>query len=311
MKIDRNVLIRFFSGESSDDDKQAIRQWFESNEENRRLFINERIRFDASLIVDEDEIKPIRPVNAHHYLLNILKAASVIIILVGSSYIFSRIYNKLPEIPKQTVQVPPGNRTSITLPDGTLVWLNSNTTLKYPALFSDEKRIVELNGQAYFDVKPKTDRPFLIKTSKYTIEVLGTTLDVEAYDMENTFSTSLFTGKVKLFKEQGFEQEVYLNQGETAILVGNNLLVSSHKSETYKWRDGLIVIEEKSFEEIMTLFEKYFGQKIIIQNNKLKDLGYRGKLRISDGVDHALRVLQNDFRFTYKRDEDINRIYIN
>lgn len=310
MKIDRNILIRFFSAESSDDEKQAIREWLESDEGNKKLFINERIRFDASLIIDEGKIKPVQSANTRRYLWNILKVASLILIVIGSSYIFNHIFNKLPEVPEQTIQVPAGNRTSVILPDGTLAWLNSNTTLKYPSIFSDEKRTVELNGEAYFDVISKSGQPFLIKTSKYNVEVLGTTLNVEAYAGKDAFSTSLFTGKVKLFKEESLENELYLQEGETANLVGSELHVSSHQSETYRWKDGLLVMENKSFEEIMSLFEKYFGQEIFIENNKLKDLGYHGKLRISDGVDHALRVLQNDFRFTYKRDVDMNRIYI-
>lgn len=310
MEIDRNLLIRFFSEEASDNEKIAIREWLGSDEKNKRFFINERIRFDASLITDDNNIVIASSKGIRHIIWNTLKIASLILILVGSGFFLSRMTVDLPEITEQTISVPAGNRSSLILPDGTLVWLNSGSILKYPTIFSDKKRVVELDGEAYFDVIKDEKKSFIIKTSKYNVEVLGTTLNVDAYSEKATFSTALFTGKVKLYKEYEEGNELFLKQGETAELIDDKLQVYSRETEIYRWRDGILVIENKSFEEIMSLFEKYYGQTIIIENNKLKELGYHGKLRISDGVDHALRALQNDFRFTYKRDEDINRIYI-
>ena len=78
-------------------------------------------------------------------------------------------------------------------------------------------------------------------------------------------------------------------------------VVPTTDPNSYRWKDGLIYIEDKSFNAIMELFEKFYDVQIIVNNKAVKDLGYRGKLRISDGVDHALRVLQNDFPFKYKR----------
>jgi ferric-dicitrate binding protein FerR (iron transport regulator) len=308
MEIDRTILIRYFSGETSENEKIAIQQWLEGDEAHKRQFIHERIRFDATLVIDEDRVLSIQTGNVRRVLWNTLKIVSIILILAGNGYILQLFHHKQPKVVTQNIHVPPGNRTSLTLPDGTFVWLNSNTTLKYPSMFSGEKRIVELNGEAYFEVIENKKTPFIVKTNKYNVEVLGTTFNVEAYD--DMFSTALFTGKVKLYKDQREEESVLLNNGEFAELIDNTLQVSLIESEVYRWRDGLIIIEDKSFEEIMQLFEKYFGQKIIIRNNKVKKLGYRGKLRILDGVDHALRVLQNDFYFTYKRDEETNKIYI-
>lgn len=308
MKIDRHILIRYFSNECSDEEKEDIRQWLESDNTHKKQFIHERIRFDASLIVDEEKIIPAGTIK-RTYTLNILKIASAILLLIGSGYLFSLYNNRQPAIITQTIHVPVSNRISITLPDGTLVWLNSNTTLTYPNVFTEKQRIVELNGEAYFDVVKNDEKSFIVKTDKYDIEVLGTTFNVEAYAGKPIFSTALFTGKLKLYRNSENES-LFLYQGETAELIGDHLKVSRAETEIYRWRDGLIVIENKSFVEIMQLFEKYFGHEIIIQNNKVKDLGYQGKLRIADGIDHALRVLQNDFRFRYKRDEETNSIYI-
>lgn len=309
MEIDRNILSRYFLGECSENEKTVIQKWLESDETHQRQFINERIRFDASLIIDEDKVLS-QNNKARNVVWDLIKIAAALLILIGSSYLFSLYHNKQSDVITQNIHVPAGNRTSFTLPDGTLVWLNSSTTLRYPSIFSKKERIVELDGEAYFEVTPDKEKTFIVRTNKYNVEVLGTTFNVEAYSNKEAFSTALFTGKVKLYKEDQKDIPLFLNKGECAELVDTTLKISAIESENYRWRDGLIIIDNKSFEEIMLLFEKYFGQEIIIENKKVKDLGYQGKLRIADGVDHALRVLQNDYRFTYKRNEDMNRIYI-
>jgi ferric-dicitrate binding protein FerR (iron transport regulator) len=309
MELDRNLLVRYFLEQCSEGEKEAVRQWLESDDAHKKQFIDERIRFDASLIADENEWTSRAPNRVRQLTLTTLKIASAILLL-GGSYLFSLYQNKQADAVMQHIYVPAGNRTSLTLPDGTLVWLNSNTTLSYSNVFAGNERIVELNGEAYFEVAKNNYKPFIAKTRKYNVEVLGTAFNLEAYDDKPDFVTTLFSGKVKLYNEQNEGETLLLNAGETAILTNHSFSVLNAVSGSYKWREGLIVIENKSFEEIMHLFEKYFDHQIIIRNEKVKQLGYEGKLRIADGVDHALRVLQNDFRFTYKRDEDTKKIYI-
>lgn len=310
MNIDRNILTRYFQGECSEWEKEAIRVWLESDESHKKQFIREHIRFDASVIVDEDKISSSSTSKVKIILWNTLKVASAILILIGSSYFFNLSLSDKPNNLLQSIYVPPGSRTSVTLPDGSLVWLNSNTSFKYPTTFASENRVVELDGEAYFEVTKNEGKSFIVKTNKYNVEVLGTTFNVEAYANEASFKTGLFNGKVKLYKEQQENKSLYLKPGEAAELIGDALQVSSANQNSFRWKDGLIILEDKSFTEIMRLFEKYYDVQIIIKNDKTKELGYKGKLRISDGIDHALRVLQKDFRFTFKREEDTNIIYI-
>lgn len=311
MNIDSNMLARYFLGECTEWEKEAIRVWLESDEAHKKQFIRERIRFDASVVIDENRLSSSAVSNkGKTFIWNTLKIASAILILVASSYCFSLYQSGKQESSLQSIYVPSGSRTSVTLPDGTLVWLNSNTSFKYPTTFASENRIVELDGEAYFEVTKNEKKSFIVKTGKYNVEVLGTTFNVEAYADEPTFKTGLFTGKVKLYKELKEHESLYLNPGESAELIGDVLHVSAANQNSFRWKDGLIILEDKSFTEIMRLFEKYYDLQIIIKNDKTKKLGYKGKLRISDGIDHALRVLQKDFRFTYKREEDTNIIYI-
>lgn len=310
MQIDKHILIRYFLGQSSEEEKEAIRGWLESDVANKQEFIRERIRFDASVVADEDKIRTAKPWRIHPYVRAGLKIAASLLILVTSIYLYDTYKMDKLNSTFQAVRVPAGNRTNLILPDGTEVWLNANTSLKYPLAFTKVNREVILDGEAYFDVV-KDKKPFIVKTDKYNVEVLGTTFDVEAYSNESGFRTALFSGRVKLYNEGNEEENTILNPGETAELMGGQLRVSpTGDVNVYRWKDGLIYIEDKSFEEIMKLFEKYYSVQIQINNKDVKALGYKGKLRVADGIDHALRVLQNDFPFTYERKEDTNMIYI-
>ncbi len=311
MKIERDSLVRYFLGQMSEEEKEALHQWLEADEANRKLFIRERIRFDASLLVDEEVVRAGKkrqrmPV----WLVRCMEVAASLLVLLGGFYAYDRYQMAHAEKSYQCVSVPAGNRANLLLPDGTNVWLNAGTSLRYPVAFKGKSREVELNGEAYFEVS-KSEKPFVVKTDRCDVEVLGTTFDVEAYADETEFRTTLYEGSVQL-QAAGASEKVVLHPGETAELVGGNLQVSPTKDKNaYRWKDGLIYIEDQSFEAIMEMFEKFYDVRIVINNPKVKALGYQGKLRIADGIDHALRVLQNDFPFRYKRDEESNTIIIN
>lgn len=310
MQIDKEVLIRYFLGQASEVEKEAVHMWVESDEANRKSFIRERIRFDASVLVDERTIVPARRFYVPLWVVSCLKVAATVLLLVGGLYGYDTYQENQLASTFQVVYVPAGNRTNIVLPDGTNVWVNANSSLRYPAVFSKKDREIQLNGEAYFEVV-KDKKTFIVKTDKYNVEVLGTTFDVEAYADKPVFRTILYEGKVKLYNDRQ-KEPVLLSPGETARLQGDTLLVSStNEMNSYRWKDGLIYIEDQSFDDIMKLFEKFYDIRIVVNNKAVNELGYRGKLRISDGVDHALRVLQNDFPFVYKRDEEKNVIYIN
>ena len=101
-----------------------------------------------------------------------------------------------------TVSVPAGQRTHLTLPDGTTVWLNARTTLSYPTSFNSNERTVFLQGEAYFEVSKNRHKPFIVQTQQYNIEVLGTKFDVEAYPDSKNFETTLMQGSVKVSSPQ-------------------------------------------------------------------------------------------------------------
>lgn len=317
-QIEQDLLIRYFLGQASEKEKEEIHQWIESDEVNRKYFIRERIRFDASILVE----RPVLTVRKESInrgtwhigtrLRNVASVAAAALLVLGGFFLHDKYWEDRVSERLQTVYVPAGNRTCLVLPDGTRVWLNANSTLRYPIAFALDSREIHLDGEAYFEVE-KGRIPFIVRTGMYAVEVLGTTFEVEAYAESKDFRTTLYEGKVRLSDERLPElASCYLSPGQTAELKDGMLRVEpTTNPNSYRWKDGLIYIGDESFGEIMRKLEKFYGVRIVINNATVNQQEYRGKLRVSDGVDHALRVLQNDFPFKYVWNEEGNTIYIN
>lgn len=307
MKINHKLLTRYFQGKSTDKEQNTIREWAESSHENWRMFVRERALYDAGILLGD--IPGTSREHIHKLLrpLSLVAAAAMIIFCIFITRDNYSLRQKGQQL--QRIAVPSGNRTNVTLPDGTNVWLSSKTSLSYPSSFTGPNREVLLDGEGYFEVV-KSEKPFIVKTSKYNVEVLGTVFNVEAYSNSDRFVTNLYEGKVKIFKPED-EQVIFLSPGQTAENKDGSLIVTSTAgAEDYMWKDGLINLGDKSFSDIMSAFEKFFGVKIIIKNNDVIDQRYDGKLRMADGIEHALKVLQKDFPFIYEINEDEDTIII-
>lgn len=304
--MNREILQRFFEGETSIDEEKLIRQWIEQSKENEKILLEERVTYDALLLASKEAIKKQKNTNIIPWILS-TAAAVALLIIVGGLHIFN---HRNTEELYNTVIVPPGQRINLILADNSNVWLNANTTLRYPSQFSRKSRTVFLDGEAYFDVSKNEKKPFIVKTGQGDVRVTGTSFNVEAYSRFNSFETSLFEGGVEIYKNE--VKLAALKPNEKAVLSNNGLLVVSKIEDTdeYLWRNGLIAFNNKQLEEILLSLEKYFDIKIQINSKKLPQHTYTGKFRQSDGVDYALRVLQRSIRFTYERNEETGTIYI-
>lgn len=307
--MDRKILYRFFEGKTSLDEEEEIRRWMEASAENESVFLEERKMFDMILLVGDTE-KRESPVRRRKYLITFLKVAAIAVITLLFSQGHHYYQHKMEPDLVQVITVPSGQRTNLTLPDGTNVWLNARTTLQYPVSFAKKERKVILNGEAYFEVTEDRDKPFFVQSGKGTIEVLGTEFNVEAYEDQPGYEVALMKGKVKVTSVDT-PQTIILSPDTKAVLIDGRLqVIQLDDVNPYRWREGLICFRTKSFDEIMSSFEKYYGVEIRIENPNVFKYTYTGKFRQSDGVEYALRVLQRDLRFSYTRDDDDNIIYI-
>ncbi|NDV79313.1 FecR family protein [Dysgonomonas sp. 511] len=317
--MDQKTIYKFLNSQATENEELALKSWVEESAENEHLFLEQRKLYDSlTLLKDEDDLRQVLLSKTDSssgrripLFREILKIASVAVIafLIGYLAVNKPEENKYTAM--QTITVPAGQRINILLPDGTNVWLNAQTTIEYPVSFNNKERFIKLDGQAYFEVKHDSEVPFIVETVKGRIRVLGTKFDVLSYSNSDTFETALMEGSVEVALSSDPTQVITLSPDTKAYMESDKLYkVPLVDQNPYRWKEGLISFEDCPFENIMKEFEKSYGVKIIIQNSRILKYSYTGKFRVIDGIDHALRVLQKDLRFTYNRDPESNDLYI-
>lgn len=312
--MDKDLLYRFFEGHASVEEMKSIKEWAETSEENSKLLRRERKLFNA--IILSGRLKRMERQTAkkkNYFIREFLKVASVVVITVGvTAALFSVGKDKDDvNVAMQTITVPAGQRVNLDLPDGSNVWLNAGTRMQYPVSFMKDKREVILDGEAYFEVARNEKCPFVVRTHAMDIEVLGTKFNVEAYSAERTFATSLMQGKVRVKSPVNEKLAVVLLPHYKTVLKDGKLVVSKIDDyNVYRWKEGLYCFKNKPFARIMEDLERYYDLKIQLDKKSIEGVVLTGKFRISDGLDYALRVLQKDVAFTYRRDKDNDIIYI-
>ena len=310
MNLNRELLYRFFNKETTLEEEKKIRLWIEESDENRQEFFRERKLFDAILLHGDLAYKKVRTrfyIPWRRIAAALSGVAAIVLLTIYVTTYF--LQQSFRDETMNTVIVPQGQRVSLTLADGTKVWLNAKTKMEYPQSFKAfDERIVKVDGEAYFEVSKNKNRPFIVKTSKGDIEVLGTKFYVSAYATTDIFETSLIEGRVKVHTAY---EDMTLYPRDKAVLQ-NGILTRKHidDMDTYRWRDGLYCFKNLSFEDVLKQFEIYYDVRFVKENPQMANPKLNGKFRLIDGVDYALRVLQREVGFSFRRDEETSVIYL-
>mgnify|MGYP000428080812 CR=1 FL=1 len=305
------LLQRYIRGEVSAEERLKVASWLDESPENMREFLALRKLYDISLWQTDTNEK--HSVKKRHFSIQkiaveILKIAAIFLVgFWGSKQLLTQQSDK---VQMQTIHVPAGQRAEVTLADGTHVWLNSRSTLRFPEQFSANARNVELDGEGYFSVQHNEESPFIVQTPKYAIQVLGTEFNVKAYRNTSLFETALLKGSVKI-SSPNLKNGLQLKPNEI-VSIENKLLKKStiNNNDYFKWKEGLFCFEDESIQNLIKKLELYYDTTIEIQRPSLLEHHYSGKFRIQDGIEHVLRVLQLKHKFTYQKDDDKNLIII-
>lgn len=314
--MDKDLLYRFFEGHASLEEMKVVKEWADASDENGKLFRRERKLFNAMILAghsQRNDIQTIKNKKRSSFIRECLRIASVIVITVSITAALFSIGEDRDNVnvAMQTITVPAGQRVNLDLPDGSNVWLNAGTKMQYPVSFMTDKREVILDGEAYFEVAHNEKSPFVVHTHAMDVEVLGTKFNVEAYSKRKVFETSLMEGKVKVQSPYGQKNSIVLAPNQKTTLTDGRLVVSKIDDySVYRWKEGLYCFRNKLFTEIIQDLEKYYDLRIQMDKKEISKVALTGKFRISDGLDYALRVLQNDVAFTYQRDKDNDVIHI-
>ncbi|MGN6420564.1 MAG: FecR family protein [Pseudobacter sp.] len=174
-----------------------------------------------------------------------------------------------------TMSTPQGGQYQLTLPDGTKVWLNAASSITYPAVFVGKERKVMINGEAYFEVAKNKEMPFMVEVrGMSTVEVLGTSFNINAYSNEETVNTTLVEGSVKINKR------VVLKPGQQAVVKDSAAVSVVNNADLEKaiaWKNGLFSFNNADLVSVMRQLERWYGVKVIYQRD-VADLTLRGEM---------------------------------
>ena len=316
------LLFRYFSNEASAEEVAQIEQWLDEDPARQSEFDSAHYLFNA-MILHSDELSKMTTPGALEKtsrkskvrrLVYRYAAAAAAVVIAGLSGVFVEReinYNKMTA-QTNVLEVPAGQRMSVTLSDGTQVQLNGNSRIEYPVIFSRKQRNVKLSGEAFFEVKHDERHPFIVETFASKVEVLGTRFNVCADEASEYFSTALVDGKVKVTTNDEAAEQVVLAPDEMVRFVNNHLVVTKVDAENLiSWTEGYVNLADTDFESLMRRFENVYGVKIVIERETMPEIGYKsGKIRVSEGVNFALKLLQHECKFTYTENYETNTITI-
>lgn len=306
----REILYRFFEGKASYEEEEEVCQWAEASELNLQEYIKERKYFDLLLIQNKRSSASHKKIYRLH---NWVQYAAVVALLLICGLQIYQIRGTDIGQEMNIISVPAGQRVNLILSDGTNVWLNAGSKMKYPASFAKQKgkRKIILDGEGYFEVAKNKKKPFVVQTNRYDIEVLGTKFNVDAYTNTSAFSAALIEGAIQISDRVDSSNNILLRPLQKADYINGHLVVEKIQNyNVYRWKEGLLCFEHIAFNDLMKEFEKTYDIQIINENKNLDNYRCSGKFRISDGVDFILHVLQRDVRFSFHRNENNTILYI-
>ena len=214
----------------------------------------------------------------------------------------------------ETIYVPAGKSMQMTLEDGTQLWLNSGSEIEYPVVFSRKSRNVMVHsGEVMFDVAKDVRRPFNVNTYASAISVYGTRFNVAVDESAREFSAALLRGSIKVSSHLRTGEEYMLQPNQMVRLEDDHLYVEriADPRSVGCWTEGLIDVTDIPFDRLMKKFELAYDVRIVIARDTLPQIRYtRGKVRISEGVEHALSMLALASDFSYDYDRLTNTVVI-
>ncbi|WP_294079419.1 FecR family protein [Proteiniphilum sp. UBA5384] len=241
---------------------------------------------------------------------NIAKYAAIALILITSTvWTTLHLSDTVMDSTMNRLYVPVGQRAQITLQDGTEIWLNAQSTLKYPSHFSKKNRKVEILGEAFFDVAKDRNRPFIVSSQYIDMEVLGTQFNVYSYPDADYIQTELIEGSLRVYRTNDKSESVILKPDEQVVIRGNNMTVSNISDPDHiLWKNGIYSFNNERLIVIIEKLQLYYDVKIVVEDPEIFDVRYTGKFRQRDGIDEILRILQKIQSFKIKSDRENNLI---
>ncbi|WP_448634930.1 FecR family protein [Pedobacter panaciterrae] len=197
-----------------------------------------------------------------------------------------------------TIETPNGGKYQVNLPDGTRVWLNAASLLRYPTKFSGSKRVVELTGEGYFEVAKLPGKiPFIVKSEGQEVEVLGTHFNINSYEDEGPIKTTLLEGSVRVIRSKSSwnapDNNVLLRPGEQSELGEQKINVKEVNTESIlAWKDGDFVFDGDDLKSIMRKVARWYDVEVIYKG-EFDDVKFGGLISRSKNISSVLGIMES------------------
>lgn len=352
----QELLVRFLDGRLTQEEEKRLLRILKADESNFKELIDIKDIWDSVEVnlnikkqdTDESLLRLRRKMSKEKYLFGqnnifrsqFIKIAASLIILFGFTFLFLYVKdrNTVQQITAQQTEyneivVPKGQKGQIILGDKTKIWLNGNSTLRYPSQFKADRRDIELEGEAYLEVSKDTERPFYVKTTDLTIKVLGTKFNIKAYQGDKTIETTLIEGAVKILPTRTNiklqetllkpnEKATFDKEGKTMVLV--NLISTTEKSPKkdskiekiddieaevepiISWKDDKLIFKDESLAEIALKIERWFGVDVEFDasDKKFNSYRYTGKFVYNESIERVMEVISVTTPLHYELDQN-------
>ena len=312
------LIANCFSGEATPTEKDDLNRWIGESPANKRIFEQaQRIwqkshtYFSSSDLGSDrqkinDQIIQQLSTPAKNRTLNIwfyrVAAVLALPIMLGIGwYLGSSKMNY--ETQMCEVTAPKGQISKCVLADGTEVWLNAGTTLKYDPTLKGSMREVNLDGEAYFKVTKNKHKPFAVNTKYAQVKVLGTIFNLKAYSGEDKVETTLEEGSVEFSLNGSTAKPVEMKPGEQVVYNISEKKITLGQVETYlhtAWKDGKFVFKDADLKTIIQELEKLYDVHIHLENDSLLKLHFRGMFEYEQNIFSALETLERTTNIKYR-----------
>lgn len=216
--------------------------------------------------------------------------------------------NKEKTLAHNVLTIPRGGQFFLTLADGTRVWLNSDSQLRYPVAFTNNgPRMVELlYGEAYFEVSPSSDHNgahFLVKTQGQEVDVLGTEFNLKAYKEDAFVATTLVEGKVLVKKGSTSKNLIPGHQSRLYAKTSEIDIVPVDVYNEISWKNGFFSFKDKPLEDIMSVLSRWYDVDVVFKNDAIEKATFNGVFRKTQQLDEILMTIENTKEVSYSIDQ--------
>lgn len=324
------LIIDYLGGSISQEDQVILTGWINESDENKHHFeLLRNIWNRASSVTDAEfdeeaayrrfkarieEYKKQSNAGRRFTIPPFLRgvAATVALFLIGGlAYYFVTSTNTSDR--NYSITVPYGSKTKLTLPDHTVVWLNSGSTLSYLSDFGRKVRKVVLSGEAYFEVAKDKKKPFVVQGNDLAVQVLGTKFDVKSYQEDSIIDVTLLEGSVSLTnRDKKSDKPVLIKPGERASFhkFRKEMVVSSVEApNSNAWTRGSLVFEEEKFGQIIRRLEREYNVEINVRDKSLLERRFYGDFRRAQSIVEIFDIMTESNKFHYRIMENKIEVY--